>query len=87
MGQGMWPMHLRLLSKCKRYILNASRMLQTSGCTRYTLKVTFWLHRRTVLLQSRSCCMVNQPTCVTIEVPITIVLLAFINHHTQNTGL
>jgi hypothetical protein len=37
------PMHLRSLSTCKRYILNAALMLRTFERKRYTLKVAFWL--------------------------------------------
>jgi hypothetical protein len=47
---------LRMVPKCKRYILNASPLLRTPGCTRYTLKVAFRLHMRTVSPQSRPRC-------------------------------
>jgi len=55
------------------------------GCTRYTLNVAFRLHMRTGSPQSRPRCMVNQPTCETVVVPISIIHLAFTNRPTPKT--
>jgi hypothetical protein len=79
------PLQLRSSSECQRYILNASLMLHTSGCIRYTLKVACRLNVRGVLPQSRPRCVVDQPTCETVKVPIVNVLLAFTDHPTPKT--
>jgi hypothetical protein len=52
-------LQLRSSSGCKRCILNASLMLRTSGCRRYTLKVACRLNVRAVASQSRPRCMVD----------------------------
>ena len=79
------PLQLRSSSGCKRCILNASFMLHTSGCRRYTLKVACRLNVRAVSSQSRPRCMVDQPTCEAVKVPILSVLLAFTDHSTPKT--
>jgi hypothetical protein len=78
-------LQLRSSSGCKRCILNASLMLRTSGCRRYTLKVACRLNVRAVSSQSRPRCMVDQPTCEAVKVPILSVLLAFTDHPTPKT--
>jgi len=65
------PLQLRSSSGCQRYIPNASLMLRTSGCMGYILKVACRLNVLGVLPQSRPRCMVDQPTCDTVKVPIT----------------
>jgi len=86
------PMQLRSSSECQRYMINASLMLRTSGCMSYTLKVACRLNVRGVLQQSRPeirrsrpRCVVGQPTCETVKVPIVNVHLAFIDHPTPKT--
>jgi hypothetical protein len=60
-------------------------MLRTSGCISYTLKVACRLNVLGVSPQSRPRCMVDQPTCETVKVPIVNVLLAFTDHPTPKT--
>jgi len=79
------PLHLRSSSECQGYIPNASIMLRTSGCRSYTLKVACQWNVRGVLQQSRPRCVVDQPTCKTVKVPIVDVHLAFTDHPTPNT--
>jgi hypothetical protein len=74
------PLQLRSSSECQRYIPNASLMLCTSVCISYTLKVACRLNVRGVLHQSRPRCVVDQPTCETVKVPIVNVHLAFTDH-------
>ena len=79
------PLQLRSSSECQRYIPNALLMLRTSGCISYTLKVACRLNVRAVPSQSRPRCMVDQPTCEAVKVPILSVLLAFTDYPTPKT--
>jgi hypothetical protein len=58
-------------------------LLRTSGCRRYTLKVACRLNVRAVASHSRPRCMVDQPTCEAVKVPILSVLLDFTDHPTR----
>jgi hypothetical protein len=79
---------LGMLFEYKGRILNGAMFRARTSplqLIRYTLKVAYRLNVRGVLPQSRPRCVVDQPTCETVKVPIANVLLAFTDHPTPKT--